>query len=208
VLFGVVFYLRGATRLLLGALVLAVMGFKLWLLLPVWLAGACLYKYQKDLPLTVAQARLGWLATFALLLAYKYFGLDLALRALGSHIWPFPGLRLGSADRYLADYVVCAVIYLNFLLARQADLRGLQAYDKPIRALAAYTFTLYLIHGPVMGLWALLYRHDAASVFDIVLLCAAIALATWLVGMVTEQRKGWFKDGFDSLFLLCTRRLA
>jgi peptidoglycan/LPS O-acetylase OafA/YrhL len=54
-LFGVVFYLRGIKRLLLGALVLLVMGFKLWLLLPVWLAGVCLYKYQKDLPLTRIQ---------------------------------------------------------------------------------------------------------------------------------------------------------
>ena len=208
VLFGVVVFLRGARRALLGALVLLIMGPKLWLLLPVWLAGVCLYRYQQALPITRNAARLGWLATIALLLAYKCFAVDITLRALGSQLWPFPGLRLGSADRYLADYLVCVLIYLNFLLARQCDFAGLQALDKPIRALAAYTFTLYLVHGPVMGLWGLFYRHDTSSALDLFLLSAAIALATWLVGLFTEQRKAWFKDGLDSMFLSCARRIA
>ena len=208
VLFGIAFYLRGAKRLLLGALTLLIMGFKLWLLLPVWLAGVCLYRYQKDLPLTRNAARLGWLATIAVLLAYKYFGVDLYLRARGSALWPFARLQLGSADRYLADYLVCLLIYVNFTLARQCGFASLQALDKPIRVLASYTFTLYLVHGPVMGLWGLFYRHDASSLLDLFLLSAAIALATWLVGLFTEQRKAWFKDGLDSMFLLCARRIA
>ncbi|UUZ51422.1 hypothetical protein LP420_19440 [Massilia sp. B-10] len=38
VLFGVMVYARGLRRVLLGGLVLLIMGPKLWLLLPVWLA--------------------------------------------------------------------------------------------------------------------------------------------------------------------------
>ena len=206
VLFGIVYYLRGAKRALLGALVLLIMGPKLWLLLPVWLAGVCLYRYQRPLPLTRNAARLGWLATIAVLLAYKYFGVDLYLRALGSALWPFARLQLGSADRYLADYLVCLLIYVNFTLARQCGFASLQALDKPIRVLASYTFTLYLVHGPVIGLWTSFYRHDSGSARDLLLLSAAIALATWLVGMLTERRKVWFKQGIDTL--LCTRRIA
>ena len=208
VLFGVAYYLRGAKRLLLGALVLLVMGPKLWLLLPVWLAGAYMYKYQKDLPLSRTLARCGWLATIVLLCAYKYYGLDLTLRALGSQLWPFPALRLGSADRYLADYVVCILIYLNFVLARQADFSFLARWDRPIRALAAYTFTLYLIHGPVMGLWELFYRHDRHSALDVAALSVTIGLATFAAGMLTEQRKGWFQDRFNALWRSCSRRFA
>ena len=208
VLFGVAFYLRGAKRLLLGAVVLLIMGFKLWLLLPVWLAGAYLYKYQKDLPLTALQARLAWLATLALLLAFKLYGVDHYLRALGTALWPFAGLHLGSADRFLADYVVAALIYLNFVLARQAGFSSLQVLATPIRALAAYTFTLYLIHGPVMGLWQLFYPHNPNSLADILLLSAAIGLATYTVGLVSEQRKRAFHDGFNAVYLACTRRFA
>jgi peptidoglycan/LPS O-acetylase OafA/YrhL len=208
VLFGVAYYLRGAKRLLLGALVLLIMGPKLWLLLPIWLAGAYLYKYQKPLPLTPNLARLGWLATIVLLGLYKYAGLDVYLRALGSHIWPFPGLHLGSADRYLADYAVCILIYLNFALARQADFSFLARWDRPIRALAAYTFTLYLIHGPVMGLWSLFFEHAAPGALGVAMLSAAIALATYVVGLLTEQRKAWFQDAFNALYLSCSRRFA
>jgi peptidoglycan/LPS O-acetylase OafA/YrhL len=206
VLFGVAYYLRGARRLLLGALVLAVMGPKLWLLLPVWLAGACLYRYQRNLPLSRTMARVGWLATLVVLGAYKYFGVDLYLRALGIALWPFPALHLGSADRYLADYAVCILVYLNFLLARQADFSALAHWDTPIRALAAYTFTLYLVHGPVMGLWGLFYRHDPASLVDIAALSLAIGLATYVVGLLTERRKAWFQRGFDQLSLSFARR--
>ncbi|MES2316875.1 MAG: acyltransferase [Pseudomonadota bacterium] len=208
VLFGVLFYLRGARRLLAGALVLLLTGFKLWLLLPVWLAGACLYKYQKALPLTPSEARLGWLATIAALCAYKYLGLDLSLRALGIALWPFPALRLGSADRYLADYVVCILVYLNFALARQSAFAVPAAWQQPIRTLAAYTFTLYLIHGPVIGLWTVFYPHHSGSARDLFLLSACIVLATWAVGHVTEQRKAWFRQGINTVFLLCSRRFA
>ena len=208
VLFGIVFYLRGTLRTVLGVLVLLLMGPKLWLLLPVWLAGVCLYRWQKDLPLSHSQARWGWLASIGLLCLYKILGLDVALRTLGIALWPFPALHLGSADRYLADYVVCMLVYLNFVLARQAGFPSLRAIERPLRALAAYTFTLYLVHGPVIGLWGAFYRHDRGSVLDIVLLSAAIAAATLVVGMLTERRKAWFQNGVNSLYLSCSRRLA
>jgi peptidoglycan/LPS O-acetylase OafA/YrhL len=208
VLFGVACYLRGRTRVCAVALVLLIMGPKLCLLLPIWLAGVYLYRYQKDLPLSQRQARLAWCATLLLLGLYKYLGLDLTLRVLGRELWPFAELPLGSAERYLADYVVCVLIYLNFVLARQAGFASLQAWDRPIRALSTYTFTLYLIHGPVMALWARYYPHQADSVRDIVLLSAAIAGATWLVGQVTERRKQWFHLHIDGATLLWARRFA
>ena len=208
VLFGVVFYLRGAKRLLLGALVLLVMGPKLWLLLPVWLAGVALYRYQKDLALSVTQARLGWLATILAMCAYKYAGLDFALRSLGIELWPFPSLRLGNADRYLADYAVCILVCLNFTLARQCAFGSLQAISVPIRALASHTFTLYLLHGPLIAVWALFYPHQVGSATDLLLLSAFIGVATWLVGFITEQRRDWYKNAFNALLLLCSRRVA
>lgn len=208
VLFGVLFYLRGAKRVVVGALVLLVMGFKLWLLLPVWLAGVGLYHYRKELPLTRTQARLGWLATLAALGAYKAVGLDITLRALGSDLWPFASLHLGTADRYLADYLVCLLVCLNFLFARHAAFTNLQALAVPIRALAAYTFTLYLIHGPVIGMWMLFYPYDGSSGTDLLLLSSCIGLATWLLGSITEQRKAWCQDAVKALLLLCSRRIA
>jgi peptidoglycan/LPS O-acetylase OafA/YrhL len=207
VLFGVLFYLRGKRRLLLGALVLLVMGYKLWLLLPVWLAGAALFHYQRALPLSVAAARAGWLASIAALCAYRVLGLDVALRTLGIELWPFPALRLGNADRYLADYLVCLLVCVNFALARQCAFGALLTLATPIRALSAYTFTLYLIHGPVIGMWLLFYPYQPGNVADLLLLGGCIALATWAAGWITEQRKDWCRDSVSALVLLCSRRL-
>jgi peptidoglycan/LPS O-acetylase OafA/YrhL len=208
VLFGVAFYARGAWRLALAALVLLVMGPKLLLLLPVWLAGACLYRYQRSLSITLRQARLGVLATLATLALYKVLELDLALRAFGIALWPFPSLPLGSADRYLSDYVVCIFIYLHFVFARQARLTLPAALHRPIRTLASYTFTLYLVHGLVMGLWSQFYRHDPASLLDSLLLTACIGAATYACGFVTEKRRDWFQHRLDALYALSVRRLA
>lgn len=199
VLFGAVIYARGWVRALLCAAILLVMGHKLWLLLPVWLSGAYLYAYQKQLPIGRTAARIGCLLTIAALFAFQACGAGQYLRSLGNAIWPFHGLALGSADRYLADYAVCAIVYLHFVFARQADLALLERMQKPIRAIAAYTFTLYLVHPMVMELWKKLCVHDNTSAWDIAALAICIGLASYLLGLVTEHRKTWFQQIFNTL---------
>ena len=210
VLFGVAWYARGAWRALLLVLVLLVMGPKLLLLLPVWLAGAAL---QSILSRTrhVADARLarlGWFASLAGLAAFKLCAADVALRALGTSQWPFAQLPLASADRYLADYVVCLLVCLNFVCAHHAPLLSLDAVARPVRALARYTFTLYLVHALVLGLWTQFYRHTPGSVSDTLLLLACICIATYACGQLTEHRRAWLRDGFERLYGLATRRPA
>ena len=217
VLFGLAYYLRGARRALALALVLLVIGPKLWLLLPVWLAGVALFRWGRnwpgwpacpDRPRTHWQARAGVLATILALVLYKAAGADLFLRALGISLWPFPAFPLGSADRYLADYVVCILVCIHFQCARQAGFSEMTTVAAPIRALAAYTFTLYLVHGPVMGMWQLFYRSHGARVLDAFLLGLCIAAATYACGYVTERRRQRFKQLFHYLYLHTARRFA
>jgi peptidoglycan/LPS O-acetylase OafA/YrhL len=207
ILFGTLLYARGKVRVLLVAVLLLIMGHKLWLLLPVWASGVLLYRSHKQLHMSVNGARFAWLLTILLLVLYKATGTDDWLRAAGNAIWPFPSLKLGSADRYLADYVVCVIVYLNFLFARQAEFSKLQLLSVPIRAVAAYTFTLYLIHAPVMEMWRAFYVHDNTRWSDILLLSLSIGLACYLFGFVTERRKAWFQKMFDRLFSIPERAM-
>ncbi|QYF95086.1 acyltransferase [Massilia sp. PAMC28688] len=200
VLFGIVFYLRGALRTVLAAAVLLLIGPKLWLLLPVWLAGVWVYRHQQCLPVAPPVARAGCVATVALLVAWKWFALDIALRALGRELWPFPGFSLGSADRYLADYAVCLLVCLHFLCARQAQFSFPPAVAGVIRTLAGYSFTLYLVHGLVLGVWPRLFAHDPASALDIALLTICVAGATLVIGNVTEQRKPGLQRRLNVVF--------
>jgi peptidoglycan/LPS O-acetylase OafA/YrhL len=195
-LFGAAFYLRGSRRLLALSVLLLVVGPKLWLLLPVWGAGVLLYHWQKTHAIARTPALFGWCATLVLLAAFKESGMDAALRASALANWPFPGLPLKSADRVLADYLVCLLVLANFLCARSAGFGSLLRFERPIRALASYTFTLYLVHALVMRVWLIVYPHRRSDVVDVALLLAVIAAATWVVGQLTEHRKAWFARGF------------
>jgi peptidoglycan/LPS O-acetylase OafA/YrhL len=199
VLFGAAFYLRGRRRLVAIGSVLLFVGPKLWLLLPVWCAGVWTYHWQKTHTLARGPAFLGWCATLVLLAAFKMGGMGAALRALALATWPFPGLPLKSADRCLADYLVCALVVVNFLCAKSADFRGLLRIAKPVRWLASYTFTLYLVHALVMRVWMIVYPHRPSDAGDVAMLLALIALATWVIGQVTEHRKRWFENVFVRL---------
>ena len=205
VLFGVLFYGRGKARVALATVVLLIMGPKLWLLLPVWLSGVMLYRYRDRLQLGPAPARLGWLLTLLALALYKAFSCEVYLRALGTSIWPFPGFALGSADRYLSDYVVGAIVCLHFIFARQALFAGLEPWRAPVRSVAAYTFTLYLIHTPVIGLWLAFYPHDPGRWTDIAALSVCIGLCCFLFGFVTERRKAAFQASFNRRFRVSSK---
>lgn len=202
IFFGAVYFLRGKTRLVAATLIFCLIGYKLWLLLPIWLAGVAMYHAQQRYTLPRSIARLGWLLSILLLFAYKAEGLDVYLRQLGTQWWPFASLRLGSASRYLADYLVCLIVLGNFYCARFAAFEKLIGVRNLIRALSAYSFTLYLVHGLVMGMWETYYRHDKSSALDFTLLVATIALVTWLFGLVTEEKKHVFYNAFKALSLV------
>lgn len=199
VLFGAAFYLRGWRRVAaLGALLLFV-GPKLWLLLPVWASGVWLYHWQKAHALARPAALLGWVASLGLLALFKLTGSDVFLRMFARAHWPFPAVPLRSADRFLADYLVCVLVLVNFWCARSAGFGVLLRFERAIRGLSSYTFTLYLVHALVMGLWLAVYRHDARSAVDIAALTGLIVAATWVVGQLTEHRKHWFQAGIERL---------
>jgi peptidoglycan/LPS O-acetylase OafA/YrhL len=199
VLFGAAFYLRGTRRLIaLGSLLLFV-GPKLWLLLPVWAAGVFTWHWQKTHTLARPLALFGWWATLALLAAFKLSDLDIALRAFALAHWPWAGLPLKSADRFLADYLVCVLVIVNFLCAKSAGFQVLLRIERPVRWLASYTFTLYLVHALVMRVWVSVYPHRASDAGDVAMLVGLIVIATWVTGQVTEHRKGWFEGMFVRL---------
>ena len=187
-LFGLACYLRGKRRLLFIALALALMGYKMWLLLPVWLAGAWLYRAGGTPWLQPVAARIGWCASLLAFGLYVGLGLEVPLRTVGSALWPFAALPLGSADRFLADYLVCALVLANFACARDARIDSLLRLQGPIRLLASHTFTLYLSHMLVIRCWLAFYPHERDSSADLLGLMLAIVAATILLGGVTERR--------------------
>jgi peptidoglycan/LPS O-acetylase OafA/YrhL len=177
VLFGALCYLKGRRRVL-GLAVFALMGPKLWLLLPLWLSGVLLYRWQKTHAMRRGAARAGWVLSLVLLAVWAWYDPEPALRQAAQAAWPFPHLRMGSADRVLADYLVGMLVLVNFACARHAGFGQLLQAARPIRFVSAHTFTLYLSHSIVICAWQALVvfrRGDPAVLLGLTLAIAATA---------------------------------
>lgn len=203
-LFGLMFYLKGPLRLVTVGAALLLAGPRIILLLPLWLGGVALYRCSAQRPsrrlagyamLLAAGAVYGWL---------RLRNVDDALDALlaerlgGEHA---ANTLLGYSKHFLSDYVKGAVFGTLLLGLHHVlpDFRTLiERVARPVRACAAYTFTLYLLHYPLLVFFAAMGCDTAASMG---LTLAAIAI----IGHVTERKKAALARAFGKLFLLLPR---
>ena len=196
VLFGMLFYLRGRTRIILFGAVFLAVGFKLWLLWPVWLAGVWLYRHAERWPIRPAVARATMLATVAIYAAMEASGADQWLWAIGNA--PFGGLAdspLGDARFFLSDYAVGILAVIHLHAAHHAELRLPQWSAPPIRWLAGFTFTLYLAHGPLLTFWGIHMGKGDGSIGAALLLFCGLLLAVVAIGYATERRLNAWRHG-------------
>lgn len=208
VLFGVFHFLGGRRRWLAAGAVLALVGPRLWLLLPVWLSGVALYRLQARLTFGRGIARALWLLSIVLIGLWGWLDPEPYLRGVANAWWPFPGIRMGSADRVLADYAVMVLVLLNFACARQAGFDAILRLARPIRFLAAHTFTLYLSHGIVIGLWQSVLPIERGAGYEIVAIGTAIAVTALALNPLTEALQRGLRRAFDAGLALGARGLG
>jgi peptidoglycan/LPS O-acetylase OafA/YrhL len=191
VLFGAAWYLKGRRRVLALAAILALVGPRLWLLLPVWLAGVALYRWQRTRVLPAGAARALWVLSTVAIAVWGWLDPEPFLREVANGAWPFPFIRMGSADRVLADYAVGLMVLLNFAGARHAGFRLLERAQGAIRRLSSHTFTLYLSHGVVIGAWQALIPVRSGHAVDIAAVaCAIVVVAAALQPFTVALQRG------------------
>ncbi|MEO6569759.1 MAG: acyltransferase [Opitutaceae bacterium] len=144
-LFGVWVYARTrllATILSLGVAVVA--GPKILLLLPVWLAGVVAYRIAARSRVNGNVAVLGLISTTTL--ATLWFIMDIAFPARIGH----PPYYFSNA--YASDFVLGALLagMIFFFHHASGGWRFPQCFELPIRSGAKATFSLYLIHYPLL----------------------------------------------------------
>lgn len=189
VLFGILFYMRGGWRIWAFVAVLLLVGFKLWLLWPVWLAGVWLYHNAGRWPLPRTPARALVAGTALAYLAMEASGFGDWLSQAGNA--PFGGMAaspLGDARFYLSDYAVglLAVIHLYAFRYAEIALPGWSA--RPVRWAAGFTFTLYLAHGPLLIFFGIQAGRTAGSLGQALLLLAGVLATVVAVGYGTERQ--------------------
>ncbi|WP_252177888.1 acyltransferase [Endozoicomonas sp. 4G] len=193
-MFFAVFYFQGGKRILLTALVLAIMGLKLWLLAPVWWMGVWTYRKSQTINHSSSTGWFLFLSPIVIYALIKYFGisdvlLDWTNSTLGSDT-VYKWLRF--SDEFIISYVYMILVSMHFLglvTVAKNSLFWLERWQKAIRYWAGLTFSLYLFHHPLLNLFVAVFPGDVHSPLRHLAMVVGIVAVTVVVGSVTEKHK-------------------
>jgi peptidoglycan/LPS O-acetylase OafA/YrhL len=199
VAFGLARFARGPWRVVLPLAVLAAAGPSIAVLFPLWLLGGALYRRSaRRLPEWA-----GWALFIGSILVWS----AIETRALSGADWIHHAAILGIArDRIPADYVTGIAFGLNIVgfqaIAHRAR-AALECARSPIRFLAARSFTLYLLHLPVMKFLAVLMPWGVQATASRVTILAATLVVVFAAAQLFELRKEPWRRFFAGAFARC-----
>lgn len=204
-LFAAAFYVSGWKRSALVVGIAAIMGPKILLLLPVWVLGVAVYLINSRARVSVGWGRVLFFGSILLYVAFRAMGLrDLLLD------WTYAQLGRGFvrgtlrwSDEFLSAWVIGILVACNFVGFHALSSRfggAIARIERPIRDWAGYTFSIYLLHYPLLQLFAALLPLDPRSPASIFSLFAVTVLACRGIGYFTEKRKDLARRLVGALF--------
>jgi peptidoglycan/LPS O-acetylase OafA/YrhL len=193
ILFGCAVFLRGARRWLVCAVILAIMGPKLWVMLPLWLCGVWLY--HSDFAARISRPA-AWFFLFAGPICYSLFV------ETPAQVWvrdvfliPFGGWEkhsLGYASYFGRDYATAVFFALHLIGAQRLAFALPHWLSQAAKALAGVSFTLYLLHPIVFRSLAPMSPLPSQNPLIVYGIAALAVLAAFCVAPITEyQRDHW-----------------
>jgi peptidoglycan/LPS O-acetylase OafA/YrhL len=193
VLFACLFFLTGAKRWVAFTAVSFLIGPKIILLLPIWLLGVQAYRCATK---GSVNPRWGAALFFGSIIGYAAFVysgtreylLAVTIDSLEADL----AQELQGSREFLSHYVVGILVAFNFIgfaaiSRRVGDL--LSKVEGPIRFLAGYTLSLYLLHYPLLHFFAAIVRNDPSNPWHQIVVLAGTLSAVLLVGSFTESKK-------------------
>jgi peptidoglycan/LPS O-acetylase OafA/YrhL/predicted ATP-grasp superfamily ATP-dependent carboligase len=193
VLFAAVSFTAGRKRLLLCGAIALLLGPKILVLAPVWAAGVALHRWtwlRRVRPLPgAALVLVSWLAYG---LFHQYGLTELGSQWLRQMIGERWHHQMAFSKFFLTDYLLAVIVACNFVGVRalSAQLEApLRLLEPAIRPLAAYSFTTYLLHQPLILFYAALFNADPATPYFYAVTMLATLASIFLIGVVTEGRR-------------------
>lgn len=188
-LFGAAVFMRGKRRIIALAVIAALAGWKVLALFPIWLLGVALV----ICPERFAVSRVAGACALAISLAAMLL-IDAHLVAWVFALSDFTGLSLetlGIAKYLLVDAAMGLTVMLCFIgLRAWADtlMPLLSRAERPIRWLAGISFTLYIVHHPML----LFVRANGIGAGDntvfFAMLIGFVLAVSWLLADLVEHR--------------------
>ena len=205
VAFGIFAFFPRKMALALLALLALILGPKIVLLAPIWMAGVVLYRWQRLNRIAEAWAWLLVVASLVGIVVFHQVGVtESVAEQFKMLVGPKWHAEFTFSKFFLSDYLLTLLVLANFVGMRRVSFRLeaiLLLIERPVRFLAGYTFTLYLLHQPLFLFWAAVIRGDPKGHGYWLLTTVMVALSVGLVGYFTESKrhllKRWLEQRFE-----------
>lgn len=193
VMFAIFTFVPGKPRWVLLAGCALLLGPKILVLAPIWVLGVLLQRGSFLQRLTPGAGALLFLASWVAYALFQHFhltqlGSDMLRRLVGDY-WH---KQAAFSQYFMTDYLLALIVAANFAGARAAaPLWGgwLRRAERPIRWLAGYTFSLYIMHQPLLQFWAAVFNGDPAGRSFYLLVLGATLVTVLVAGALTEHKR-------------------
>ena len=169
------------------------LGPKILLLAPIWLLGVVIYRWQR--PQSMPEW-LGWCCVAGSVGLWLLFDrsqvTELATEWLKGVIGPYWHRELAFSKWFISDYLLALIVFLNFVGVRRVIFRvetAVHLIERPVRLLAAYTFSIYILHQPLIYFFAALIDLPPTGYGRYAAVMACVAVTVAVIGSVTEGRR-------------------
>ncbi|WP_110947404.1 acyltransferase family protein [Pseudomonas bohemica] len=199
--FAVLFYARGFARVVLFFAILALLGPKQLIILPMWFAGVAAYRFRNSLDISKRA-----LKVFVLLPVVVYFAVQIPMPRdwsyvyVGRYVESFLGFGLDGAANFGWGYILSALVALHIYafgkLSQGASMNMESVFVRLVRFLSSYTFTLYLFHMPIFKLILSVAgknMSDFGAVYRLSVYLVTFVIV-YFIGNVVEHRKKLYRE--------------
>lgn len=212
VLFAVFTFIRSNLKWPTLAFICLLLGPKIVLLMPLWILGVVLYRWEAGYAVKESTGWILFLGSCLALAIFEWLGIDERLTEyLKQFIGPDWHRELTFSKFFLADYVFGPIVFANFMGFRRIAPRFgrlLLAWERPIRFCAGFTFSLYILHQPLLLFFAALINGEPSDYGFYFQVIGAMAATVVVIGSLTESRRYWFRNKLERVWILVTGRFA
>ncbi len=191
--FGILMFMPRRTAIALLLLLAAALGPKIILLAPIWGMGVLLYYWQAPRRLSTEASWWLFSGTVAAIVLFHYHGVSPAMTEwLKAQMGPDLHREFTFSKFFPADYILGILVAANFAAMRNlaAQIEPFtQIIERPVKTLASYTFTLYLLHQPLFLFWAAVLRGDPSGHSYWLATTVLMAASVGIIGYFTENKR-------------------
>ena len=207
VLFGVAVFAKSYWRYI-GLLVVSLMaGPKVLLLLPCWLLGVYSYRWRDRFVLSpVVALGMGFVFPVAILVLLNKLGFGPSTRAWMDALIENRQDQLEFSADFLIDYATATLVAINLYAARFIPFRFPRAVVAFFRGGANISFTLYLMHMPLISLVLHFVADARRTVFWFFVCALGVPLFCYLISQFTELKRASLRQWLAMRLAVFNRR--